>query len=269
MPATYQWITINRAPAAVAWVSLARPELHNAFNDVMIAELQQAFTVLGQDPSVRVIVLQGEGKSFCAGADLNWMQSMLTYTLEENVADAQRLADMLDAINTCPKPVIGRIHGAAFGGGVGLTSVCDLVVALDSVTFCLSEVKLGLLPAVISPFVLQKLSLSQARRYFVTAERFKAHQALAMGLVHEVVDSLEALDTQVQTWIEALLQNGPDAVRICKALIPEVSALPMAQTAALTTQRIAQRRVSAEGQEGMNAFLEKRPPAWIEPSTVS
>ncbi len=248
----------------VATVTLARPELHNAFNDDMITDLSQAFSRLGQDKSIRAIILAAEGKSFCAGADLNWMRSMLDYTFDENVADAKRLAEMLRTIAECPKPVIGRIHGAAFGGGVGLASVCDLTVALSSAIFCLSEVKLGLLPAVISPFVLQKMPISQAHRYFLTAERFSAQEASQMGFISVVVEDIQSMDAQIESWIKALCQNGPQAVSLCKKLIGEVAGRDLDEAIPLTTQRIAERRISAEGQEGMRAFLEKRPSQWIQ-----
>lgn len=247
----------------VATVKLARPELHNAFNDQMIAELADAFSQLGQQSNVRAIILAAESKSFCAGADLNWMRSMLDYSLEENIADARKLAEMLRTIQECPKPVIGRIHGAAFGGGVGLTSVCDIAIAVESATFCLSEVKLGLLPAVISPFVLQKMPASQARRYFLTAERFSAKEALRTGLVSAVVADEAELDATIQSIITSIKQNGPEAVSLCKSLIFDVDGLPMDEAITLTTRRIAERRISAEGQEGMRAFLEKRPSQWI------
>ncbi len=247
----------------VGRVVLARPTLHNAFNDVMIQELDQCFQTLGQNAEVRVIVLAAEGKSFCAGADLNWMQSMLNYTFEENVADASRLSRMLQTIDTCPKPVLGRIHGAAFGGGVGLASVCDLTVALATASFSLSEVKLGLIPAVISPFVLQRILATHARRYFLTAERFSALEAYRIGLISAVAEAEAGLDETLQTWIQALCQNGPEAVSDCKQLIRDVCDATGDTRFAFTAERIAKRRIRPEGQEGMRAFLEKRSPSWI------
>lgn len=247
----------------VATVTLARAELHNAFNDTMIAELTNTFETLGQNTEVRVIVLAAEGKSFCAGADLNWMRSMLDYTFDENVEDAHRLAHMLRTINECPKPVIGRIHGATFGGGVGLTSVCDITVAMETATFCLSEVKLGLLPAVISPFVLQKIPASQARRYFITAERFSAFEAHRIGLVSLVAPTIQVMDEAIAQWVETLCQNGPEAVSLCKQLIREINNASVDDAVDLATRLIAERRISSEGQEGMTAFLEKRPSAWL------
>ena len=248
----------------VATVSLNRPDVHNAFNDSMIDQLDNTFYQLGQDPATRVIVLRSEGQSFCAGADLHWMSSMLDYTFDENVEDAKRLFAMLRTINTCPKPIIGRVHGAAFGGGVGLISVCDMVVAVERASFCLSEVKLGLLPAVISPFVMRSTTDSAARRYFLTAERFKAPEALELGLIHAVVQDEPALDAQVQAWVDLLVANAPVALRECKQLIADVDGLDFDSALYLTTRRIAERRVSEEGQEGMQAFLGKRTPAWMK-----
>jgi methylglutaconyl-CoA hydratase len=247
----------------VATIQLHRPDLHNAFNEVMIQELQTAFQELGHAPGVRVIILSAEGKSFCAGADLNWMKKMVDYTFEENVHDAMALAKMLKTIHDCPKPVIARVHGATFGGGVGLTAACDMAIATQSASFCLSEVKLGLLPAVISPFVMEKIGVSQARRYFLTAERFAAQKALDIGLVHEVVEDEKALDATIQKLTEAILQNGPEAVTVCKKLIDVVSEIDWENVMHQTARLIADRRISTEGQDGMKAFLEKRPAAWL------
>ena len=256
------WIRREQT-GAVTTVILDRPELHNAFNADMIAELTAAFTDLSQDPHIRVVVLRANGKSFCAGADLNWMRAMLDYSLAENITDAEQLARMFEAIANCPKPVLGRIHGAAFGGGVGLVSVCDLAVALPNTTFCFSEAKLGLIPAVISPFVLRKIPISQASRYFLTAERFDAQTACTMGLISAVAEEPEQLDTVLTGWINALLENGPEALRAGKQLIRTIGEAPDHDTALQqATRAIAERRVSPEGQEGMRAFLEKRPPHW-------
>jgi methylglutaconyl-CoA hydratase len=264
-----QFITTD-VQEQVARVTLNRPELHNAFNDQIIAELDQVFSELGQRNDVRVIVLAAEGKSFCAGADLNWMKSMLGYSFEENMADARKLANMLRTINECPKPVIGRVHGAAFGGGVGLTSVCDMAVAMESATFSLSEVKLGLLPAVISPFVIQKISAAQARRFFLTAERFSADVACRIGLISHVVPTLQVMDNTIDEWITGICQNGPEAVTLCKTLIREInSAAGMDEAINIAVQRIAERRISEEGQEGMRAFLEKRQSQWVHAGSGS
>jgi methylglutaconyl-CoA hydratase len=252
----------------VATVTIRRPELHNAFNETMIRELGDAFTLLGKYEDVRVIILASEGKSFCAGADLNWMKKMVDYTFDENVADAQALADMLKTIHDCPKPVIARVHGAAFGGGVGLIAACDMAVSVASAMFCLSEVKLGLLPAVISPFVLKKIGPSAAHRYFLTAERFTAAEAHRIGLVSEVYTSEGEVDEQIARMVESLKANGPEAVSNCKILISDVLKFDWDNAMTVSTQMIAERRISAEGQEGMKAFLEKRSPHWVEGEKV-
>ncbi len=246
----------------VARVVLTRPDLHNAFNEIVIAEITEAFRQMSADPSVRVIVLAGEGKSFCAGADVNWMRRMVGYSVEENVADANLLANMLRTIRECPKPVLARIHGAALGGGVGLTAACDIAVALSSAVFSLSEVKLGIIPAVISPFVIEKIGMSHARRYGLTAERFDANEAKRIGLVHEVVDTVEAMDTAIARLCETLIANGPEALAACKRVLSDVGGVGWDEVQALTTKRIAERRVSPEGQEGLKSFLEKRAPRW-------
>ena len=252
----------QRALGPVARVTLNRAELHNAFNAVMIQELQAAFAEFTRQSEVRAVVLQAESKSFCAGADLNWMKKMVEYTFEQNVSDAHALASMLRTIHDCPKPVIARVHGAAFGGGVGLLAACDMAVALDSATFCLSEVKLGLLPAVISPFVMKKIGPSGAHRYFLTAERFSAAEALRLGLISETAQTIEALDACIESLLDALLANGPESLAHCKVLIEKVCHTEWERAVDLTTKMIAERRSSREGQEGMKAFLEKRPPAW-------
>ena len=254
----------QRELGTVARVTLSRPELHNAFNEVMIQELQAVFAGFTRQSDVRVVVLQAESKSFCAGADLNWMKKMVDYTFEQNVEDAHALASMLRTIHDCPKPVIARVHGAAFGGGVGLVAACDMAVALDSASFSLSEVKLGLLPAVISPFVLKKIGSGSAHRYFLTAERFSAAEALRIGLIHDTAPDVEALDARVDVLINALLANGPEAVAQCKVLIEQVCHVEWSRAVDITTKMIAERRSSREGQEGMKAFLEKRSPSWTQ-----
>jgi methylglutaconyl-CoA hydratase len=250
--------------ASIARVTLSRPDLHNAFNEVMISELQEIFARFNKNSEVRAVILQGEGKSFCAGADLNWMKKMVDYTFEQNVEDAHALARMLKTIHDCPKPVIARVHGAAFGGGVGLIAACDMAVSVESATFCLSEVKLGLLPAVISPFVLKKIGTTHAHRYFLTAERFSAAEALRIGLISESAPSEEAMDGYIARMIEALLANGPEAVSQCKVLIEQVCHFEWDRAVDITTKMIAERRISKEGQEGMKSFLEKRPPYWVQ-----
>lgn len=249
--------------ATRATVALHRPELHNAFNDAMIEQLTRTFVQLGSDATVRAVVLAAEGPSFCAGADVNWMKRMVDYSLEENLADANAMANMLRAIRECPKPVIARVHGAAIGGGVGLVAACDLAVALSTAVFSLSEVKLGIIPAVISPYVMEKIGPGAARRYALTAERFAAAEAKRLGLVSEVVDSVGELDKCVDRWCDLIKGNGPEALAACKRVLSDVYGVAWEPIQRLTVGRIAERRVSAEGQEGLKAFLEKRTPKWV------
>jgi methylglutaconyl-CoA hydratase len=247
----------------VARVFLNRPDVRNAFNDAVIAELTAAFGGFAADASLRAVVLGGHGKAFCAGADLSWMRAMADYTWEQNRADAQDLADMLHAIWSCPVPVIGRVHGDCYAGGVGLAAVCDILVAAEGVNFCLSEARLGLLPATIGPYVVKALGEQASRRYFTTAERFDAARAHALGFVHEVVPA-DALDAKVDELVAALVANGPAAVRACKALVHDVADRPVDDALrADTARRIADIRASAEGKEGVQAFLNKRKPAWL------
>jgi len=247
----------------VARVFLNRPEVRNAFNDGVIVELAQTFATLAADASLRCIVLGGHGKAFCAGADLTWMRSMADYDWDQNRADAGKLAEMLWAIYSCPVPVVGRIHGDCYAGGVGLASVCDVLVAADVATFCLSEARLGLLPATISPYVIRAMGEQAARRWFVTAERFSAAQARDMGFVHELCTS-ETLDAKVDEIVAALVANGPMAARACKQLVQDVAGRPIdAALRADTARRIADIRASAEGREGVASFLNKRKPAWL------
>lgn len=251
-----------RRDGRVARVFLNRPEVRNAFNDGVIAELTQAFETLGADASLHAIVLGGHGKAFCAGADLNWMRAMADYDWAQNHADASRLAQMLWTIYACPVPVIGRVHGDCYAGGVGLAAVCDVLVAADVAHFCLSEAKLGLLPGTIAPYVVRALGEQAARRFFVTAERFPAAQAHALGFVHELT-SVDTLDAKVDEIAAALSANGPMALRACKKLVQDVAGTPI--DAALrddTARRIADIRASAEGREGVQSFLQKRPPEW-------
>ena len=256
-------LEINRRSAHVAEIWLNRPDVRNAFNEHVIAELGAAFATLGDEPQLRAIVLGGRGKAFCAGADLGWMREMAGYTWERNRSDAQALADMLWLIYRCPVPVVGRIHADCYAGGVGLAAVCDVLVAADGANFCLSEARLGLLPATISPYVIRAMGEQAARRYFVTAERFSAAQAHAMGFVHEVC-AAEALDATVDEIVAALVANGPMALRACKTLVQDMAGQPI--TAALrgeTARRIADIRASDEGREGVQSFLNKRKPAWL------
>ncbi|MFP5399741.1 MAG: enoyl-CoA hydratase/isomerase family protein [Gammaproteobacteria bacterium] len=246
----------------VARVFLNRPEVRNAFNDGVIAELTDAFARLGADPALRAIVLGGHGKAFCAGADLNWMRTMAGYTWEQNRADAERLAAMLWAGYSCPLPVVGRVHGDCYAGGVGLAAICDVLVAAEGVHFCLSEARLGLLPATIGPYVVRALGEQASRRYFVSAERFDAATAKALGFVHEIV-AADALDASVDAIVATLVANGPAAVQACKRLVHDVAGVPITpELRADTARRIADIRASAEGREGVQAFLDKREPAW-------
>ncbi len=255
-------LDVRRVGPHVAEVWLNRPEVRNAFNDGVVAELTAAFTELGAQPGLRAIVLAGHGKAFCAGADLSWMRSMADYTWAQNHADASALAQMLWTIWSCPLPVVARIQGDCYAGGVGLAAVCDVVVAAESAHFCLSEARLGLLPATIGPYVLRAIGEQAARRYFVTAERFSAARAAALGLAHEVVPA-DQLDAQVGQIVAALVANGPAAVRACKQLVKDAAGREI--DAALrddTARRIADIRASAEGREGVQAFLNKREPDW-------
>jgi methylglutaconyl-CoA hydratase len=249
----------------VATITLDRPQVRNAFNEDAIADLAMAFDELGQDAGVRAIVLAANGPAFCAGADLHWMKKMAGYTQRENEADAMRLADMLRTIYFSPKPVVARVQGDCYGGGMGLVAACDIVVAADGVNFCLSEVKLGLIPAAISPYVVRAIGEQAARRYMLTAERFDAGQAQRLGLVHEVVGA-DGLDAQVAAITRHLVANGPQAVREAKKLVRDIAGLPIDDVLlADTAGRIAAIRASSEGREGVAAFLEKRKPAWLPP----
>lgn len=247
----------------IARVTLARPDVRNAFNAEVIAQLHDAFSRITAADDVRAVVLAGEGKVFCGGADINWMRASLDLTYEANVADAERMSDMFRAIDNCPKPVIGRVHGAALGGGAGLAAVCDIVVAADDSVFGFTEVKLGIIPAVISPFVLAKIGASHARALFVTGERFDAARAKSIGLAHEVV-ALDELDAAVDRRIEELRSSGPAAIAAAKLVVRRVLDNPYDASRAITTQAIAQQRVTPEGQEGLRAFLERRPPSFTE-----
>ncbi len=251
---------------AVARVTLARPDVRNAFNAEVIRELRDAFLALSTDPSIRVVVLAGEGKSFCGGADVNWMRGALALSYAENVADAEAMSDMFRAIDGCTKPVIGRIHGAALGGGAGLTAVCDIAIAADDTTFGFTEVKLGIIPAVISPFVLAKIGQSHSRALFLTGERFNARHALAIGLVHQLVDE-DDLDKTIGRIARELLTSAPNAVSAAKTLIARVTAATYDETRSITASMIAKARTSEEGQEGLHAFLERRSASFAQDDT--
>jgi methylglutaconyl-CoA hydratase len=246
----------------VARVFLNRAEVRNAFNSELIGELRSTFDALSADDSLRAVVLGGHGKVFCAGADLNWMRSMADYSWEQNRADAQALADMLWTIYRCPHPVVGRVQGDCFAGGLGLAACCDVLVAAEGVHFCLSEARLGLLPATIGPYVIRAMGEQAARRWFITAERFPAAEAQRLGLVHELVPA-EALDATVDRLVATLVANGPQAVKASKRLVQDLAGRPIDDALrADTARRIADIRASAEGKEGVQSFLQKRDPAW-------
>jgi len=253
---------------AIAIVILNRPEVHNAFDETLIGELTETFEMLGTDDSVRAVVVAGAGRSFCAGADLNWMKRMATYSAAGNLADAERLAAMLRALYGMAKPTIARVHGTAMGGGVGLVACCDIAIGTQDATFALSEAKLGLIPATIGPYVIEAIGARAARRYFLTAERFSAAEAYRLGLLHDIVTA-EDLDTRINEILGALLIAGPRAQLECKALIRGVAHRPIDDDViAGTAEHIAAVRVSPEGREGIAAFLAKRQPDWVptEPS---
>ena len=248
----------------VAIVTLDRPDVRNAFNEATIAELTRVFDELGRDDDVRAIVLAANGSAFCAGADLNWMKRMAAYSDADNLADATRLANMLRTIYLCPRPVVAKVQGDCYAGGMGLVAACDVVVAADSAHFCLSEVKLGLIPATISPYVIKAMGEAAARRYFLTAERFSAREAHRIGLVHDVV-APDALDGAVGAIVKALVANSPHAVRQAKVLVREMAGRALdGALLADSAQRIAAIRASTEGREGVAAFLDKRTPSWLD-----
>ncbi len=253
-------ITTTR-DGSVEYLTLNRPDVRNAFNEHMIRELSEWAERIREDREVRVVVMAGAGKTFSAGADIQWMAKTVRYSEAENFRDAEDTARMFAAINTLPVAVIGRVHGGAFGGGAGLAAVCDIVVAADNARFGFTEVRLGIVPAVISPFVLAKIGASAARELFLTGGTFTATRARDIGLVHAVVAESE-LDATVAGLATALLEAGPQAIATVKALIPQVLAASGDEQRTLTARTIAARRVSAEGQEGLTAFLEKRTPAW-------
>ena len=258
----WQTLEVTRN-AHLATLTLSRPAVRNAFNEISIAEVTQAFAELGSDDSVRVIVLAARGPAFCAGADLNWMKKIASYTHDENHADAAQLAAMLHTIYVCPKPVVAKIQGDCYAGGMGLVAACDIAVAAEQANFCLSEVKLGLIPATISPYVIKAMGENAARRYFLTAERFSAHEARRIGFVQEVA-AADALDMAVETIVNALASASPNAVKEAKRLVREVAGRPLSEALiADTAERIALIRASDEGREGVQSFLEKRKPSWL------
>jgi len=241
----------------VATVTLDRPSVRNAFNEVLISELTSVFSDLGRRDEVEVIILAANGKSFCAGADLAWMKAMASYSYEENIADAQLLANMLSQIYQCPKPVIAKVQGDAFGGGVGLVAVCDIVIATEEAHFCLSEARLGLLPATISPYVIKALGEQACRRFFITSERFSTQEAYRLGFVH-ILSTANQLDSNIEKICQSILQNGHAAVVACKQLIQDFASRPIDDALIEdSVKRIAQIRCSKEAQHRMKLFLEK------------
>jgi methylglutaconyl-CoA hydratase len=249
--------------AGVATATLNRPDVRNAFNDEVIAELAEVFSELALRADVRCIVLAGNGPAFCAGADLNWMKSMAAYSYDQNLADARTLAEMLHATYECPKPTIARVQGDVYAGGTGLVAACDIAVSVDTANYCLSETRLGLIPAAISPYVIRAMGARAAHRFFLTAERFSATEAHRIGLVHEVV-SANDLGAKVGEIALALVSAGPAAVKACKALVQDVAEREINdELIARTVKGIADIRVSEEGREGIQSFLQKRKPGWL------
>ncbi len=248
----------------VATITLTRPEVKNAFNDVMLDELFEVYAEFERDPGVRVVVLTGEGNSFCAGADLNYMKNTINYTFEENVADGMKISNVMERIHRLTKPTVGRVNGYAIGGGAGLMAANDIVVAADTAVISLSEVKIGLIPACISPYVVMRAGPAACREFFLSGERMTAEKAFRLGLVNAVCPADE-LDDCVADFTKRLISSGPEALRVCKELLDNVYGMPLEEAKGYTAKVIAEVRVSDEGQEGMSAFLEKRKPAWLEP----
>jgi methylglutaconyl-CoA hydratase len=246
-----------------AKILLNRPEVHNAFNDVMIRELQDVFQEISQSEDIRVAILTGRGESFCAGADLNWMKRMINFSYEQNLEDSLKLAELFYLMYSLPKPIIAAVNGAAIGGGTGLVAVCDIAIASENAKFSLSEVKLGLVPACISPYVIRKVGEGRCREFFLTGERVTAQRAWELGLVNQVVP-LTQLDIAVNDKVKQLLSSGPKAIVMCKELLKNVPGMSFDKAMTYTADMIASMRIGDEGQEGMNAFLEKRKPKWVK-----
>ena len=263
-----KYLSINKNENGVCYLKLNRPEIHNAFDEVLISELTEFFSSVNSDETVTAVVMSGEGKSFCAGADLKWMKKMINYSSEENLSDSKKLASMLSVMNSCSKPVIGLIDGATMGGGVGLASCFDFAVATERSFFALSEVKLGILPAVISPFVISKIGESQARRFFISGERFSSLKAKEIGLVHEIAQTAEQAETIIDSYLTQVLTSAPKARELAKVLVSKISHEIMTDVERIeyACELISKVRISEEGQEGMGALLEKRKPKWITES---
>jgi len=252
-----------RFDAGVSTVTLNRPDVRNAFNQEVIAELTAVFLELGRRPEVRCVVLAASGTAFCAGADLNWMKRMASYSREENLDDATALARMLEVIYECPKPTLAKVQGDVYAGGLGLVAACDIAIAADTAHYCVSEVRIGLIPATISPYLIRAMGARAAHRWFLTAERFAAAQATACGLVHEAVPAGD-LDARVAALARTLVQAGPEAIKACKKLLHDVAGQEMSDSLLEdTAERIADIRVTPEGREGIAAFLDKRKPNWL------
>jgi len=247
----------------IAYVTFCRPEVHNAFNDTVIYEMTDLFDKLEAEKELRAVVLTGEGKSFCAGADLNWMKRVITQSFEENLKESNALADLFAKIYSFRCPVIGKINGAAIGGGVGFVSVCDIAIAAESAVFSFSEVKIGLVPACIGPYVVKKIGEGKAREFFITGERMKAKKAYKIGLINNYTDNDE-LDKTVDELLKMIKSSGPEAISVAKKLVSSVPNMDEAEYKPFTAEMIAKLRISDEGQEGMNAFLEKRKPGWVK-----
>ena len=252
-----------RFDAGVSTVTLNRPEVRNAFNEEVIAELTAVFLELGRRPEVRCVVLAASGTAFCAGADLNWMKRMASYSRDENLDDASALARMLEVIYQCPKPTIAKVQGDVYAGGLGLVAACDIAIAADTAHYCVSEVRIGLIPATISPYLIRAMGARAAHRWFLTAERFGAAQATACSLVHEAVPAGD-LDARVAALAHTLVQAGPEAIKACKTLLHDIAGQEMSDSLLQdTAERIADIRVTPEGREGIGAFLDKRKPNWL------
>jgi len=245
----------------VVTVQLNKPEVHNAMNEKLMKELTSCFKELSRDDNTRIIILTGNGKSFCAGADLNWMKSMVKYSIEENIQDSKLLLDLFETIYNCPKPVIGRINGHAFGGGLGLLAICDITVAIPGLKFAFSEVKLGIIPSVISAFIVKRIGIANMKRLFITGERFNSEYAKKIGLIDYVIPE-EEFDAEIQKYTEQLRSSGPRAIQEVKNLVDKCQKMNVERYKEFTVKKIAELRVSHEGQEGINAFLEKRKSKW-------
>jgi methylglutaconyl-CoA hydratase len=247
----------------VVTVTLNRPEVHNAMNETLMKELTTCFKKLDKEDNIRIVILTGNGKSFCAGADLNWMKNMANYSMEENIADSRLLLDLFEAIYKCSKPVIGRINGHAFGGGLGLLAACDINVAIPDLKFAFSEVKLGIIPSVISAFIGKRIGVANMRRLFITGERFDSEYAKKIGLIDDIV-SEDEFDSKIDDYVEQLQSSGPIAIKEVKNLVDRYTEMDLEKYKMFTVDKISELRVSKEGQEGINAFLEKRKPRWSD-----